>query len=366
MAHHFDTELARKDPRLNICDYYLFASRPGFTTMVMTVDGDTLISSSDTLHPEGIYAFRFDTDGDAREDVIFKFRFQPPRHDGSDKRRHIQDFTVVRASGDQMAGTDGEPLLAGMTGGISEADGGDIRVFVGLAPELWAADAEGFRQIVAALGEEDRFDRDAFVGGRNFFDRRNVIAIVLEIPNPILAETPVRGWATISLFGHAPEVQVGRFGFPLFTFLLLAERPDLFDRYHQATPTDDLQSFGDAVDAFAQHLASRASGMDQDALRDHGADIVARFCPSMIPYEPTRPSEFTMTKINGRPLLANAHSVMWTIVGATDITDGNEPPAANWRAAFPFYGNPHTDEEQHDLPQLDPESTYVQSQVAMP
>jgi hypothetical protein len=41
----------------------------------MTSNADAGISSPDAFHPEGLYAFRVDTDGDAREDIVFKFRF---------------------------------------------------------------------------------------------------------------------------------------------------------------------------------------------------------------------------------------------------------------------------------------------------
>jgi hypothetical protein len=44
--------------------------------MAMTVNPDVVLSAPDTLHPEGLYAFRLDLTGDAREDVAFKFRFE--------------------------------------------------------------------------------------------------------------------------------------------------------------------------------------------------------------------------------------------------------------------------------------------------
>ena len=38
MSHHFDTPTGREDPRLNLCDFYLFAGDPGKTVMAMTVN----------------------------------------------------------------------------------------------------------------------------------------------------------------------------------------------------------------------------------------------------------------------------------------------------------------------------------------
>jgi hypothetical protein len=58
MSHHFDTKLAKEDPSLNLCDFYLFDGPSGKTVMAMTVNPDVGLSAPDTLHPEGLYAFR--------------------------------------------------------------------------------------------------------------------------------------------------------------------------------------------------------------------------------------------------------------------------------------------------------------------
>ena len=64
MSHHFDTKLAREDPSLNLCDFYLFGGPPGKTVMAMTVNPDVGLSAPDTLHPEGPERVNdFDTSG---------------------------------------------------------------------------------------------------------------------------------------------------------------------------------------------------------------------------------------------------------------------------------------------------------------
>ena len=40
--------------------------------MAMTVNPDAGVSSPDTFREEGLYAFRFDLDNDAREELSFK------------------------------------------------------------------------------------------------------------------------------------------------------------------------------------------------------------------------------------------------------------------------------------------------------
>src|ERR1700754_640111 len=99
MSHHFDTTQAKSDPRLNICDLYIFKGHSDSTVLVQTCCADAGISSPDTFHPEGIYAFRVDTNGDTREELVFKFRFGVPEHSPGDEHRHLQSFRALRATG---------------------------------------------------------------------------------------------------------------------------------------------------------------------------------------------------------------------------------------------------------------------------
>ena len=80
MSHHFDTPTAKEDPRINICDFYFFRGRPGTTVMALTVNPNAGVVAPDTFRDEGLYAFRFDTNRDLREDVTFKVQFGAPAH----------------------------------------------------------------------------------------------------------------------------------------------------------------------------------------------------------------------------------------------------------------------------------------------
>ena len=132
MSHHFDTPTAKEDPRINVCDLYLFAGAPGTTVMAMTVNPDAGLSAPDTFRDEGLYAFRFDVNHDAKEEVTFKFRFGDVRHADTDEHTHIQAFQVRRSTGEEaIRGEAGETLIEGETGKIGSKSG--IRVYAGLA-----------------------------------------------------------------------------------------------------------------------------------------------------------------------------------------------------------------------------------------
>jgi hypothetical protein len=167
MSHHFDTDQAKEDPRLNCCDLYLFQGKPGTTVMAMTSNADAGISSPDTFHPEGLYAVRFDTNNDAKEDVVFKFRFGEVAHvEGSD-HHHVQSFKVIRGTGSEIPGLDGQILVEGHTGEPLAENG--ILAFGGMVPELWAADTLAFFTTLGNLFNEDRYDPKAFENRDNLF-----------------------------------------------------------------------------------------------------------------------------------------------------------------------------------------------------
>src|SRR3984885_5852702 len=347
MSHHFDTIQAKEDPRLNCCDLYLFQGMPGTTVMAMTCNADARISSPDAFHPEGLYAVRFDTNGDAKEELAFKFRFGEPNHAGGDEHRHVQSYTVTRAVGDEIPGGGGTLIANGITGETAVA--GEVRAFAGLVPELWAADAFAFFTTLTNLFSEDKYDPKTWNHRENLFQNRNVMAIVLEVPNGMIGEGGIAAWATISLFGHAPEVQICRWGYPLITHLFLSNpsTPELTARYHAGSPADDKSTIGPAIAAFTARLSARA-GETADP-EDYGERVAAMLCPSLLPYKLGTRAEFSAARFNGRYLTDDAYDAMLSIATNTGVKDGVGPDSSRSRQGFPYYGEPFSRREQEGL-----------------
>ncbi len=341
MSHHFDTKLAREDPSLNLCDFYLFDGPAGKTVMAMTVNPDVGLSSPDTLHPEGLYAFRFDLNGDAREDVTFKFRFGQPRHGNGSEHTHIQPFVVRRATGDDaLRGDAGESLVESETGSI--ATNSDLRAYVGIAPDLFAANA-GFRPFMTAFYQDQCYDRDSLLHQQDPFAGRNITAIVLEVPSALIGKGKISAWATISLFGHAPEVQVSRWGLPMVTHLFLSDQ-EAKEQFNASVPSEDIERFAKSIADVAEKMTTYADSAADPA--EYGKLIAARLCPDTLPYELGTSAAFEVASFNGRALGDDALDVMLTLVTNTPIVDGLAPDRGRIRKDFPYYGAPYTAEEQ--------------------
>ncbi|MGB6691223.1 MAG: DUF4331 family protein [Terracidiphilus sp.] len=340
MSHHFDTKLAKEDPSLNLCDFYLFDGPLGRTAMAMTVNPDVGLSASDTLHPEGLYAFRFDLNGDAREEVTFKFRFGEPRHGDGSEHTHIQPFVVRKATGDDaLRGDAGETLVEGETGSV--ATDSDLRAYVGIAPDLFAANA-GFRTFMTAFYKDQRYDGDALLHQQNAFAQRNVTAIVLEVPSELIGRGKINAWTTISLFGHAPEVQVSRWGLPMVTHLFLNEEAK--EQFNASVPSEDIERFAKSIADVAEKMTTYAVSVADPV--EYGKRIASRLCPDTLPYELGTPARFDVGNFNGRPPGDDAMDVMLSLAANKPLATGVVPDRGRIRKEFPYYGEPYTAEEQ--------------------
>ncbi|MBV8798016.1 MAG: DUF4331 family protein [Hyphomicrobiales bacterium] len=343
MSHHFDTPTAREDPRINVCDFYLFRGRPGSTVMAMTVNPNAGQSAPDTFRDEGLYAFRFDLNGDAREELSFTLRFSAVSHSDGDNHAHVQSFEVRRASGPAAAsGADGELIASGQTGGVVEAGAG-VKAFAGLAPDLFAGDAMALGEFRTAFFEKGTFHPQAFQNRKNFFAGRNVTAIVLEVPTPMIGRGRVRGWATASLHGHAPEVQVSRWGLPLMTNIFMPD-PAMREDFNRAAPAEDVSRFSAQVADIASRL-TRLAGSAADPA-GYGQMLGLRLCPVTLPYELDTAANFSVDAFNGRGLADDVMDVMLTLATNTPLSDGVAPDRSRMRDEFPYFGEPYKSSPQ--------------------
>jgi hypothetical protein len=348
MSHHFDTKIAREDPSLNVCDFYLFEGAPGTTVMAMTVNPDAGLSATDIFHLEGLYAFRFDLNEDQREEVTFKVRFEPPRHKDGDEHLHVQKFQVRKATGaDAARGAAGEVLIEGETGAVH--DKGEIRVYAGLAPELFAGDAFALHGFLEAFFKEHRYSGDVWQHRVDFFARRNVTAIVLEVPTRLIGTGKVHAWATASLYGHAPETQVSRWGLPLITHIFLGNpnEQEIKEQFNAATPAEDVARFSQIIGDFAEKMSSYAGSVVNPV--EYGKQVVKRLCPTVLPYELGTPAAFDLAGFNGRPLGDDAMDVMLTLASNKPLADGVAPDRNRTSSEFPYYGRAYTAAEQNGV-----------------
>jgi hypothetical protein len=338
MSHHFDTKTATDDPRLNLCDFYLFRPSPGRVAMALTVNPNAGDGGSDTFHDEAVYAFRFDLDADAGADVAFMVRFSEVQHTGG-SGRHDQTFEVVRGNGSAATeGFAGDLIAQGHTGGPVEAEGG-IQVFAGLVDDAFAGDSHALHAFKEAL-TEGRFTPENYQNRQNFFAGRQVSALVLEVPVEMIGVGLVGAWSTVSLFGHAPEEQVARWGLPLITHFFVTD-PQMQERYNRSGPEMDHEVTAPVIATAVERTVTLAQSADDPAA--YAARLVERICPTVLPYQLDSVASFDHAGFNGRSLSDDVMDVMLTLWTNTALGDGVRPERTRYRDTFPYFVPVDTD-----------------------
>ncbi|KUI22271.1 DUF4331 family protein [Mycobacterium sp. GA-2829] len=322
MSHHLDSPLARQDIRLDITDLYLFRGDTG-TVLIINVchsmGGDI---ATPGFHPEGMYEFKIDLDGDATEDLTYRFTFADRSPDG------LQDFTLHRTSGIQATDpfAKGALLLAGTTQKETTGTTG-VRVWAGRAGDPFWIEPDVVHAVGHAVQDGTVIDLSGWHAehATNLFAGQSVYSLVLELPDAEL--TPRRDdnrigvWAVASLATDAGGWRsINRVGLPMIPPLFTQYNEQLGDDLNGGHPRDDYATYGDAVAAkLAAVIAAYGTATDPEAL---GALIARRLLPNVLPYTVGTPAAFSFAGFNGRSLIDNAPEVMFSLATNTPISQG--------------------------------------------
>ncbi len=334
MSHHFDTPTSRDDPRLNLCDFYLFAGSAAETTaVVMTVNPAANALTTAPFRDEAIYAFRFDTDGDRYEDVSFKARFSGIVDVASRTAQldQAQSFEVYR-SVDAPNGLEGDVVASGHNNEVVCGEQG-VSAFAGVVEDPFAGDAAALEAFKAAFGRGG-YQPEAFRNGINFFHDRTIAALVLELPNRLIANTTrVEAWTTVSLYGHAPELQVARWGLPLLTHIYLGG-DDLREQFNRSRPSDDDSRFTSSIASTVTEYTTMAGTTDDPAA--YGRRVAALFGSLTLPYDLGTVASFDYTGFNGRSLRDNVMDNMLSLLTNSPLGTGIGTNPARFTHTFPY------------------------------
>ena len=216
MSHHFDSPESRKDSRINITDIYLFHSEsPGKVTAIMNASPLADLPSPftgdkqwDSFRPETAYELRFDTNADAKSDVVLRFVFHG---EGT-----AQKWTLHYLKGDEAHDhpANGSEIGGGIVSEINEFDG--IKVWAGIAGDPFFLDAVTAREFIDNARETKTWDAAKFSKGNSTTGATNVLSIVVELPLSLISDQPFGFFGTVSANDHGHWTQVNRYGNPNF------------------------------------------------------------------------------------------------------------------------------------------------------
>ncbi|QSY97984.1 DUF4331 family protein (plasmid) [Rhizobium bangladeshense] len=339
MSHHLDSPLARQDIRLDITDLYVFKGETG-TVFALNVC-HSIFGEVPTpgYHPEGMYEFKIDLDGDAVEDLTFRFTFDERDGDGR------QGFQLRRISG--PAATDphapGELLARGVTEEPTTALSG-LRAWAGKAGDPFWIEPDVLHAVGHAFQDGTRIDLSDWneTSATNLFAGHSVYSIVLEVPDEMLATARdgnrrIGAWAVASLATDAGGWRsINRVGLPMIHPLFTQFNEDLGNRLNAGSPSGDFAVYGELVTkAVARVVKSYGTAEDPVAYAER---VARRFFPNVLPYEIGTPAAFGFAGWNGRSLTDNAPDVMFSTAANTPVRlgIGKESVAYKPSATFPY------------------------------
>ncbi|MBL1097325.1 DUF4331 family protein [Streptomyces coffeae] len=337
MSHHHDSLLARQDPRLDISDVYLFRGSSG-TVFVVNVNP---LSGEGGFHDdESLYEIKVDTDGDAVEDLTYRFTFGTPDTDGT-QRWELRRLTGAAAR-DRFA--DGEVLMSGLTGeSAGTAEG--LRVWAGRAGDpFWiegsvvTAVKTGIAQ--GAVPDLSGLDPAAAV---NLFADTHVHSIVLEVPDHALggAGAAIGFWATTVLATDAGGWrQINRCAHPLLNTLFDLEEPERHIDFNATEPAEDRDRYGpELLRATERAVAATGAAPDPAAYAARLRDLLL---PDILRYEVGSEARFGVEVRNGRALTDCVPEAMFQLVLGVPVGMALGASAATGtpRDVFPYLSAP--------------------------
>jgi hypothetical protein len=333
MSHHLDVPAAREDGRVDLCDLYVFdGADPSTAVLVMTVNPDAGVTSPTTFHPDVVYEFKIDTNGDALEELSYRVRFGAPDANGE------QPLTVLRARGESaQSGADGELLAQGHTDEeVRLTTGG--RVWAGLRADAFYADGAAAFVFEQAALTQNTYLPNVFEQGFNVFGGRNVTGIVFEVPTSALGQGVIGVWATTSAHGHGLSAQIERIGLPLMQpfFNIDDERNEA---HNKRQPRQDRDA-GRARIAEIVTLFSRLAGTTEHP-EAYGQAVADLLTPDMLQYRLGTPASFSFATRNGRRLTDDVTDVVLSLLTNSPLSDHVEYDG-RIQPTFPYLAAPHS------------------------
>ena len=323
MSHHLDLPIARQDVRLDITDLYVFRGEVGTVFMMNVCHSIAGNIPTPGYHPEGMYEFKIDLDGDAVEDLTFRMTFDDRDADG--RQRFVLRLITGTDAADPHA--EGVVLANGRTDEVATTPAG-VRFWAGKAGDPFWIEPDVLHAVGHAFQDGTVIDLSNWdpAKAKNLFAGCTVYSMVLEVPDSELVSRAghgrrIRVWALASLATDAGGWRpINRFGLPMIYPLFTQFNEDLGNRLNAGRPADDFATHGETIiQSVAGVVAAYGTA---EGPRAYAEKVAHRFFPTMLPYTIGSTAAFGFAEWNGRSLTDNAPEVMFTIAANTPVRLG--------------------------------------------
>lgn len=334
MADHLDAPgltSPASDARVDITDLYAF-QKPGDadrTILILNVN-PLAPTHADEFRHNAVYETLVDTNGDAKPEIVFRYRFSP-------KENGKQFATVARVELERDL-EDGHleqeeehenlirhaPVSFGSDAIISHGRDG-VRFFAGIRSDPFFFDLLGFLNGFKFTGSD-------------FFVDKNVFGIALEIPNRLLGPSSKVGlWSrTLVPMTLQPDhlTQVDQMGRPsINTVFNHGVDKNTFNVTQPANQRNALTASGQTfLQEFQSELQALGGYSAEDALQ-----IAEILLPDILTFDYSSSAGF----LNGRRLQDDVIDIELNLVTNGAIKGDGAGPHTDYLSEFPYLGKPH-------------------------
>ena len=310
------------DTRLDITDVYVFQSpsNPDHTVLIMGVNPLAGVLNNGTFRGGNAnYAFKIDTDGDAKENLTFRITFSQPD-------KSLAQRVNIGLNGDvnsDLGGPMRNRIGKGMTNEVIPLDGGGM-LFAGVMDDPFFFDLNGFLNLDFCAPGEIR---------PNFFAGLNVSAIVVEVPSAWFGTNNIGVWARTVLNSN----QIDRMGRPAINTVFIPNNPlepkgtepSMKNTFNGALPRNDQKRFRpEVVDTLKIFYG------DDDATVNALADVLL---PDIMTVDTSNPAGF----LNGRGLADDVIDAEYALVTNGAVTTDCVSNDSAFTDTFPYLAPPN-------------------------
>jgi Domain of unknown function (DUF4331) len=339
MSHHLDSPIARQDIRLDITDLYLFRGETGTVFVINVCHSIAGEIPSPGYHPEGMYEFKVDLNGDAVEELTYRFTFDA--RDADAKQRFVlRSIAGAEAADPKAAGT----IVAQGTTGETVTAANGVRIWTGKAGDPFWIEPDVLHAVGHAFQDGTLIDLSKWTPAqaKNLFAGHTIYSIVLEVPDAVLLADAggshrIGVWAVATLATDAGDWRpINRVGLPMIHPLFTQFNEDLGNRLNAGRPADDFATYGDGViKSVAGVVAANGTAADPQG---YAEKVAHRFFPNVLPYTVGTPAIFGFAEWNGRSLTDNAPNVMFSLAANTPVSlgIGKESVTSKPSQQFPY------------------------------
>ncbi len=338
MSHHLDSPIALQDLRLDITDLYVFRGETG-TAFVLNVCHSIGKPPIPGFHPEGMYEFKVDLNGDAVEELTYRLTFEDRDAEGKQK------YTIRHIIGKEAANphATGTVVAQGQTDETITVPSG-LRAWAGRAGDPFWIEPDVLHAVGHAFEDGTKVNLAGWDPSKahNLFAGHTVHAIVLEVPDAELlhgdhTNKKIGVWAVATLATDAGGWRsINRIGLPMMPPLFTQYDEDFGNRLNAGHPSEDFPTLGAHVTkSIGAVVAAYGTAEDPNAYADR---IAHRMFPNMLPYTIGTQASFGFIEWNGRSLTDNAPDVMFSTAANTPIQlgIGKESVTSKPRKTFPY------------------------------